>query len=101
MSLQAILQTLAQAFGLYGRKNLRILYDALSTLCEVVGPTRELAQPRHMGAIVGPVLAKWASLGDTDRELLPLLACLTPLMTALGELEGTASDVRHSEGSWA
>lgn len=90
VSLQAILQTLAQAFGLYGRKNLRILYDALSTLCEVVGPTHELAHPRHAGAIVGPVLAKWASLGDTDRELLPLLACLTPLMTALGELQGTA-----------
>jgi transportin-1 len=32
-----ILTTLASALGVYGRKNLRILYDAISTLADAVG----------------------------------------------------------------
>jgi len=31
-----------------------------------------------------PLVLKWQALGDTDRELLPLLECLTSLAQALG-----------------
>lgn len=36
-ALQGILETLAQATLAYGRRNVRMLYDALSTLAEAVG----------------------------------------------------------------
>lgn len=35
--LPAILKTMAAALAMYGRKNLRILYDAISTLADAVG----------------------------------------------------------------
>ncbi len=35
--LPAILKTVAAALSMYGRKNLRILYDAISTLADAVG----------------------------------------------------------------
>jgi hypothetical protein len=44
-SLQAILETLAQATLAYGRRNVRMLYDALSTLAEAVGRGE---QPTHL-----------------------------------------------------
>lgn len=79
---QIILETLATACTRYGRKNLRILYDALSTLAELVG--NALAEPSLLRIFMPPLLAKWQSLGDTDRDLLPLLECFTALITALG-----------------
>ena len=82
LDLQAIVETLAMACTRYGRKNLRILYDALSTLAELMGS--ELAEPSLLRIFMPPLLAKWQSLGDTDRDLLPLLECFTALTTALG-----------------
>ena len=79
---QVILDTLATACTRYGRKNLRILYDALSTLAELVG--NALAEPGLLRIFMPPLLAKWQSLADTDRDLLPLLECFTALITALG-----------------
>ena len=81
--LQIILETLANACATYGRKNLRILYDALSTLAELVGS--ELAEPSLLRIFMPPLVAKWQSLGDTDRELLPLLECFTGITSAIGE----------------
>ena len=42
------------------------------------------AQPAALRAIMPPLVLKWQALGDTDRELLPLLECLTSLAQALG-----------------
>lgn len=81
--LQIILETLANACATYGRKNLRILYDALSTLAELVG--NELAEPSLLRIFMPPLVAKWQSLADTDRDLLPLLECFTGIVSAIGE----------------
>ena len=75
--LPAILDTLAGAVPVYSRRNLRLLYDSLSTLADAVGPA--LAEPAALRAIMPPLVLKWQALGDTDRELLPLLECLTSL----------------------
>ncbi|KAK9804853.1 hypothetical protein WJX72_008726 [[Myrmecia] bisecta] len=80
--MQAILETLAKACLTYGRKNLRILYDALSTLADAVGPA--LAEPAYVHIFMPPLIAKWQALLDVDRELLPLLECLTSIAQALG-----------------
>ena len=45
-----VLETLAAALGVYGRKNLRILYDAISTLADAVGSA--LAEVRSCPASV-------------------------------------------------
>lgn len=81
--LRVILETLAKACATYGRKNLRILYDAISTLAEMAG--KELADPSLLRIYMPPLVAKWQSLGDTDRDLLPLLECFTGITSAVGE----------------
>jgi len=44
--LPAILDTLAGAVPAYSRRNLRLLYDSLSTLADAVGPALAEARPR-------------------------------------------------------
>lgn len=80
--LQAILEHLAIACTKYGRRNLRLLYDALSTLAESVG--RHLAEPQYRTVIMPALQKKWHSFQDTDNDLLPLLECLTALAVAFG-----------------
>eukprot|EP00899_Mesostigma_viride_P019067 jgi/Mesvir1/27161/Mv20825-RA.1 len=80
--LEPILQHLMFAFHKYQRKNLLILYDAIGTLADAVAD--ELNQPQHIAVLMPPLIAKWNSLGDTDRDLFPLLECLTSIAQALG-----------------
>ncbi len=83
--LKVILETLAKACATYGRKNLRILYDAISTLAELVG--EHLADPNLLRVYMPPLVAKWQSLADSDRDLLPLLECFTAIAPAIGETQ--------------
>lgn len=64
------------------RKNLRILYDAIGTLADVVGG--DLAEPHLLDIIMPPLVAKWQQLQDSDKDILPLLECLTSISQALG-----------------
>ena len=84
MMSQAILETLARAVLVYGRRNARILYDALGTLAEAVHGA--LAEPMFLGIIMPPLVQKWHAVPDTDRELLPLLECFMTLAHQLGEI---------------
>ena len=77
-----MLETLAAATLLYGRRNVRMLYDALSTLAEAAG--RALGEPCHLAAIMPALTAKWGALSDSDPELLPLLECFMTIATAIG-----------------
>ena len=58
--LPAILRTVAAALAMYGRKNLRILYDAISTLADAVG--NALAEVRRIDTEV--ILAVLREFGD-------------------------------------
>ncbi len=40
-------------------------------------------QPAAMQILMPPLQEKWASIGDTDRDLLPLFECFTSLAQAL------------------
>lgn len=77
---QPILTTLGTALPVYSRRNLRILYDALSTLAEAA----VLHTHEHRVLLMPPLMAKWDSLADDDKELLPLLECFTAVAQALG-----------------
>ncbi|KAL3078600.1 hypothetical protein niasHT_035083 [Heterodera trifolii] len=76
-----ILGTLVEAFKRYQAKNLLILYDAVGTLADSVGGN--LAEPPYAEMIMDPLMSKWAQLRDDDKELFPLLECISSVATAL------------------
>jgi transportin-1 len=69
--LQPILANLSRAFTKYQHKNLLILYDALGTLAENVGPA--LAEPAYIELLMPPLIGKWQEVTDDDTDLFPLL----------------------------
>lgn len=78
----AILQTLATALQRYGRKAMRSAYDTISTAVEQAPGL--VAQPQLSQLILPPLFGKLDTLPDGDRELLPLLECLTAVVSRVG-----------------
>jgi len=76
-----ILETLVYAFNKYQHKNLLILYDAIGTLADSVGV--HLNKPEYINMIMPPLIQKWNMLKDEDKDLFPLLECLSSVATAL------------------
>ncbi|SCU86123.1 LADA_0D12442g1_1 [Lachancea dasiensis] len=69
-----------QCFQLYQKKNLIILYDAVGRLAEKCEFDEAAMNP-----ILPHLINKWSSLSDTDKELWPLLECLSYVAASLGE----------------
>lgn len=80
--LQPILQHFVAAFEKYQQKNLLILYDAVQTLADSVGPA--LNKPEYIDMIMSPLITRWQATEDDDRDLFPLLECLSSVTIALG-----------------
>ncbi|WFD24751.1 hypothetical protein MEQU1_003455 [Malassezia equina] len=80
--LEPVLRTLVMAFDKYHQKNMLILYDAVGTLADSVGPA--LNRPDYIDTLMQPLTAKWAALDDADPDLIPLLECLASLTIAMG-----------------
>lgn len=76
-----ILETLVFAFNKYQHKNLLILYDAIGTLADSVG--HHLNKPEYVNLLMPPLIQKWNVLKDEDKDLFPLLECLSSVATAL------------------
>ncbi|XP_065069170.1 transportin-1-like [Rhopilema esculentum] len=76
-----ILETLVFAFSKYQHKNLLILYDAIGTLADSVGS--HLNKPEYINLLMPPLIRKWNELKDEDKDLFPLLECLSSVATAL------------------
>ncbi|UYV65620.1 TNPO1 [Cordylochernes scorpioides] len=79
--LSFILETLVFAFSKYQHKNLLILYDAIGTLADSVG--HHLNKPEYITLLMPPLIQKWNVLNDDDKDLFPLLECLSSVATAL------------------
>ncbi|KPM12070.1 Transportin-1 [Sarcoptes scabiei] len=79
--LDIILKTLVEAFGKYQHKNLLILYDAIGTLADSVG--HYLNKPEYIQLLMPPLIQKWNSLNDDDKNLFPLLECFSSVASAL------------------
>ncbi|BFZ54125.1 hypothetical protein PYCC9005_001157 [Savitreella phatthalungensis] len=77
-----ILRHIVAAFDKYQQKNLLILYDAVQTLADAVGP--ELSKQEYIDVLMPPLLQRWSSIPDDDRDLFPLLECLSSVTVALG-----------------
>ncbi|XP_076355748.1 transportin-1-like isoform X4 [Tachypleus tridentatus] len=76
-----ILETLVFAFNKYQHKNLLILYDAIGTLADSVG--HHLNKQEYINLLMPPLIQKWNILKDDDKDLFPLLECLSSVATAL------------------
>ncbi|XP_043920372.1 transportin-1 [Protopterus annectens] len=76
-----ILDTLVFAFSKYQHKNLLILYDAIGTLADSVG--HHLNKQEYIQMLMPPLIQKWNLLKDEDKDLFPLLECLSSVATAL------------------
>lgn len=79
--LEFILKTLVFAFSKYQHKNLLILYDAVGTLADSVG--HHLNKVEYIDILMPPLIQKWNMLKDDDKDLFPLLECLSSIATAL------------------
>ncbi|VDQ14145.1 unnamed protein product [Trichobilharzia regenti] len=80
--LDIILRTLVYALKQYQHKNLFILYDAIGTLADSVG--HHLNRPDFVEMLMPPLFEKWNALRDDEKNLFPLLECLSSMATALG-----------------
>jgi transportin-1 len=79
--LKQILETLVHAFRKYQAKNLLILYDAIGTLADSVGS--HLNRPDYIELLMPPLIERWNVLRNDDKDLFPLLECLSSIATAL------------------
>lgn len=43
-----------------------------------------LNKPEFINILLPPLISKWNELNDDDKNLLPLLECLSPIVIALG-----------------
>ncbi|KAI9330187.1 armadillo-type protein [Obelidium mucronatum] len=77
-----ILQTLSSAFNKYQSHNLLLLYDAVGTLANSVGPA--LNNEQYIPVLLAPLIAKWGVIHDDDRDIFSLLECLASVAIALG-----------------
>ena len=80
--LAPVLRALVMAFDKYHQKNMLILYDAVGTLADSVGPA--LNEPEYIHMLMMPLTAKWAALDDADPDLIPLLECMASVTIAMG-----------------
>ncbi|ANB15835.1 Kap104p [Sugiyamaella lignohabitans] len=77
------LQQLSLCFRKYQAKNMLALYDTIQTLVDSV--PEGISEPQHIGLILPPLLEKWSQMKDDDRDLTPLLECLSTITATAGE----------------
>ncbi|CAL9734689.1 importin subunit beta-2 [Monosporozyma servazzii] len=75
-----LLTSFDKCFQYYKKKNLIILYDAVGRFAEKVD-FDDIA----MQIVLPHLTNKWATLQDNDKELWPLLECLSCVVSSLGE----------------
>jgi transportin-1 len=69
--LEPVLRNLVFAFEKYQHKNMLILYDAVGTLADAVGPA--LQAPSYVEILMPSLTKRWSKIKDDDDDLIPLL----------------------------
>lgn len=82
---EPLLHHFNRCFKKYKRKNLVILYDAVQTFVDKVGDIISSKQ-EYITLLLPPLLEKWEQLPDEDKDLWPLLECMSSVAASLGEL---------------
>uniref|UniRef100_A0A2K5DCB3 Transportin-1 n=1 Tax=Aotus nancymaae TaxID=37293 RepID=A0A2K5DCB3_AOTNA len=76
-----ILDTLVFAFSKYQHKNLLIHYSAIGILTDSVGYHSNKSE--YIQMLMPPLIKTWDMLKDEDKDLFPLLECLSLVATTL------------------
>lgn len=79
-----LLQHFQIYFQRYRRKNLLVLYDTVQTFVEKVGDILQYS-PNYIDILLPPLITKWQALEDNDKDLWPLLECMSSVAASLGE----------------
>ncbi|KAG7695795.1 hypothetical protein KL930_003463 [Ogataea haglerorum] len=82
--IEPLLRHFQAYFKKYQRKNLIILYDTVQTFAEKVGD-QLCYKPDYIEILLPPLIEKWQQLTDNDKDLWPLLECMSSVAAALGE----------------
>eukprot|EP01055_Gregarina_sp_Pseudo9_P004445 Gregarina_sp_Pseudo_9__4444@NODE_45_length_5109_cov_42_945957_g42_i0_p1_GENE_NODE_45_length_5109_cov_42_945957_g42_i0NODE_45_length_5109_cov_42_945957_g42_i0_p1_ORF_typecomplete_len954_score205_07HEAT_EZ/PF13513_6/2_3e02HEAT_EZ/PF13513_6/1_9e03HEAT_EZ/PF13513_6/1_2e12HEAT_EZ/PF13513_6/1_1HEAT_EZ/PF13513_6/0_088HEAT_EZ/PF13513_6/5_7e07HEAT_EZ/PF13513_6/2_3Vac14_Fab1_bd/PF12755_7/4_9e03Vac14_Fab1_bd/PF12755_7/0_21Vac14_Fab1_bd/PF12755_7/8_2e03Vac14_Fab1_bd/PF12755_7/2_3e02Vac14_Fab1_bd/PF12755_7/4 len=84
--LPEIFETFGRAFELYQAKNMLILYDAIRTLAEAVGPALVEAHPSHYSQLfLNPLFMRWNQLTPNDHyQASALCDCMGYVAQAVG-----------------
>ncbi|KAK6353012.1 hypothetical protein TWF696_005003 [Orbilia brochopaga] len=80
--LEPILRQFMTAFQRYKDRNMYILYDCIQTLAEHVG--HAIAQRPAVDMLMPALIGRYRRVGDENRELFPLLECLSFVAQAMG-----------------
>ena len=98
--LEPVLRNLILAFEKYQQKNMLILYDAVCTLADAVGPA--LSNPAYVEILMPPLTSRLSKLKNDDLDLIPLLeVCCHHLHVHFAHLYILVSRVcndRHGQG---
>ena len=97
--LEPVLKNLVFAFEKYQHKNMLILYDAVGTLADAVGPA--LQNPTYVDILMPPLLKRWDKLKNSDEDLVPLLEvrsiqCKTSLPSSNSHFCSAVSVIGHN-----
>ncbi|KMY97903.1 transportin-1 isoform X1 [Drosophila simulans] len=79
--LENMLKTFVLALSKYQQRNRRTMYDVVGLLAESVG--HHLNKPQYIDILMPPLMDKWNLVKDDDKDLFPLLECLSSIATAL------------------
>jgi transportin-1 len=84
--LEAIMQAVQWGLRSYQAKNLMVLYDAVGTIADGLGPERliQLQRTNALQAILPALLEKWVNTAEDDIGLFALLECMCSLAVAMG-----------------
>lgn len=71
-------------FANYRRKNMIVLYDTVSTFVDKVGEELRY-NPKYIDLLLPPLIQKWQTLQDNDKDLWGLLECMSTVAASIGE----------------
>ena len=75
-----IIVVLHKCLEVYQKKNLLYLYDTIQVYLE----KKQELDETELNIIMPSIMARWDSLTDSDKELWPLLQCLSTMAVVLG-----------------
>ena len=82
--LDEILTAFVDCLGRFQVRNRRILFDAIGTLAENVGP--EFARDSYFQGLMEPLLDRWLRIDIDDVSLYPLMECLGSVAKGFGPI---------------
>ncbi len=79
-----LIKHFSKCFSIYKTKNLIILYDMVQSFVERIGSNELNKKSEYILLLVPPLISKWSIMNYGDRDLWPLLECLSSIASSSG-----------------